>query len=68
MRVLAALVATVAVAAGACTKELPAKASPDDVVEQAGTLGEVVDYFDVDGTMLDMEVFDQSADGFRGCG
>jgi hypothetical protein len=64
MRVLAALVATVAVAAGACSKELPAKSSPDDVVEQAGTIGNAVDYFEIEGTMLDMEAFDQSADGF----
>src|SRR5215218_5241903 len=66
MRVLAALVATVGVAAGGCTtgQEVPSHTAPDDVVRQSGTLGTPVDYFGVEGTMLSMEPFDQSYDGF----
>jgi len=64
--VLAALVATVAVAAGGCSsaEEIPRKTSPKDVVRQVGTLGEPVDYFGVDATVIGLEAFDQSAEGF----
>lgn len=62
---VAALAVTVAVAAGSsCTKELPARTSPDDVVRENGALGTVVDYFGVDGTVFALEAFDQSVDGF----
>ena len=66
MRVLAVLAATMAVGAGAggCTKEIPARSSPDDVVERSGTLGTPVDYFGIEATVLAVEPFDQSSDGF----
>ena len=64
MRWLAALVATAAVVAGGCTSEIARPPAPDDVVRQVGMLGTPVDYYGVDATVLGMEAYDQSADGF----
>jgi hypothetical protein len=64
MRALAALAAVVAVAAGGCTKEIPPRAEPDAVTHRDGTVGTAVDYYGVDATVLGIETFDQSVDGF----
>jgi hypothetical protein len=63
-RALAALVTVAVAVAAGCTKEVPPPGSPGDVVRRTGTLGTPVDMFGVEATVIAMEPFDQSPDGF----
>jgi hypothetical protein len=53
------------VAAGAgCSKELPERPNPDDVVHRAAALGDAVDYFGIQVAVIAVAPYQQSDDGF----
>jgi hypothetical protein len=63
-RALAALVTVLVAVAAGCTKELPSRSSPGDVQRRVGSLGTPVNMFGVETTVIGMEPFEQSVDGF----